>query len=57
MSEPASPAPVPAPAPLPYDVFLSYRHVDPDRAFARDLLGKLEAAGFRVAIDELDFRR
>src|SRR5262245_29517934 len=56
MSEMSEPTASPAPLSLPCDVFLSYRHVDPDRAFARDLLGRLEAAGFRVAIDERDFR-
>jgi hypothetical protein len=38
-----------------YDVFLSYRHDGADRAFARQLLDTLEAAGYRVAIDERDF--
>jgi TIR domain len=39
-----------------YDVFISYRHEQPDIAFAQELLARLEAAGFRVAIDERDFR-
>jgi molecular chaperone DnaK len=38
-----------------YDVFISYRHVSPDADFALELLHKLEADGFRVAIDERDF--
>lgn len=54
----------PAPAPPPrggdlqpaYDAFLSYRHGDPDRRYAADLLEALEARGLRVAIDARDFR-
>lgn len=38
-----------------YDVFLSYRRQEPDLSFARGLVRKLEADGFRVAIDERDF--
>lgn len=38
-----------------YDVFISYRHQEPDKSFARDLLKRLEAAGLKVAIDERDF--
>ena len=38
-----------------YDFFMSYRHGDPDEAFARDILAQLEAAGFKGAIDERDF--
>lgn len=38
-----------------YDVFLSYRHAEPDRTFARRLLKDLEAAGLKVSIDERDF--
>jgi len=41
--------------PARYDAFVSYRHGDPDAAFARDLLGALERDGYRVAIDERDF--
>jgi hypothetical protein len=44
------------PQDLRYDAFLSYRHGDADAEFARDLLARLEEAGFRVAIDERDFR-
>jgi predicted Zn-ribbon and HTH transcriptional regulator len=39
-----------------YDAFLSYRHVEPDRSFTRDLLQRLENAGLKVAIDVRDFR-
>jgi hypothetical protein len=38
-----------------YDAFLSYRHGEPDSGWARWLLGELESAGFRLAIDERDF--
>jgi hypothetical protein len=38
-----------------YDVFISYRHIDPDKTYARQLLSDLEAAGYKVAIDERDF--
>ena len=48
-------SPVEAGSPPRYDVFLSYRHDGPDMAFARQLLDTLEAAGYRVAIDERDF--
>lgn len=51
-----APAPDAGPAPKArYDVFLSYRHDGIDKAFATDLLGALEADGYRVAIDERDF--
>jgi HEAT repeat protein/predicted MPP superfamily phosphohydrolase len=43
------------PAEYRYDAFISYRHAEPDREFVRGLLAALEAAGFRVAIDERDF--
>jgi hypothetical protein len=40
-----------------YDAFISYRHQEPDRAWARSfLLPTLEAAGLRVCIDHRDFR-
>jgi hypothetical protein len=48
-------APAGEPLPMMYDAFLSYRHGDPDAAFARWLLGELECEGYRVAIDERDF--
>jgi len=41
---------------LRYDVFVSYRHGGEDGEFARRLVGRLEEWGFRVAIDERDFR-
>jgi hypothetical protein len=42
---------------LPYDVFLSYRHVEPDRSWVRKVLQPaLEAAGVQTFIDYRDFR-
>lgn len=38
-----------------YDAFISYRHLEPDRSFARDLVKDLEASGYTLAIDERDF--
>jgi len=38
-----------------YDALISYRRQDPDKAFARDLLRKLETDGYSVAIDEQNF--
>jgi hypothetical protein len=38
-----------------YDVFISYRRQDPDKTFARELLARLEADGYKAAIDERDF--
>ena len=38
-----------------YDALISYRRQEPDKGFARDLLKKLEADGYKVAIDERDF--
>ena len=38
-----------------YDAFLSYRHQEPDSSFARNLLARLEKAGYTLAIDERDF--
>jgi hypothetical protein len=38
-----------------FDAFISYRHVDPDRAHAHDLVEALESRGLRVAIDARDF--
>jgi tetratricopeptide (TPR) repeat protein len=38
-----------------YDAFLSYRHIEPDKTQARELLHDLEAVGYKVAIDERDF--
>jgi hypothetical protein len=54
-----------APAPLPsapaddsvYDVFISYRHQEPDRSWVRKTLRpRLEAEGLRACIDYRDFR-
>lgn len=41
---------------LRYDAFISYRHGGSDGEFARNLVEELEAAGYRLAIDERDFR-
>jgi hypothetical protein len=49
-------APAPPGLPIRYDVFVSYRHQGDDQRFARDLVSALEAEGYRVAIDERDFR-
>jgi TIR domain len=38
-----------------YDAFISYRHSDRDKRFARKLLRELEQSGYIVAIDERDF--
>ncbi len=43
-------------APARYDVFVSYRHGGADKTFATELVSALEADGYRVAIDERDFR-
>lgn len=53
---PLPPAAVGLARPPRYDVFLSYRHGDPDARVARELLELLEADGYAVAIDERDFR-
>lgn len=39
-----------------YDAFISYRHTEADRAFARKLVKELELDSYRLAIDERDFR-
>jgi len=39
-----------------YDAFISYRHQEPDKAFARRLFKDLECDGYKIAIDERDFR-
>ncbi|MEO8658910.1 MAG: toll/interleukin-1 receptor domain-containing protein [Bryobacteraceae bacterium] len=49
-------APAGTPRQLRYDVFVSYRHGGEDGEFARRLVVRLEEWGFRVAIDERDFR-
>jgi len=38
-----------------YDAFISYRHGGEDEEFARILLGDLETAGYKIAIDKRDF--
>ena len=38
-----------------YDAFISYRHTEPDRTHAIDILESLERRGLRVAIDFRDF--
>lgn len=38
-----------------YDAFISYRHVEPDKTHAIDILESLERKGLRVAIDFRDF--
>jgi hypothetical protein len=54
---PAAPRPAAAgnQQPAQYDFFLSYRHLEPDRGFALELLERLEGAGYRGAIDVRDF--
>lgn len=40
-----------------YDVFLSYRHVDPDKTWVRKTLyPRLKAEGLKVCLDVVDFR-
>jgi hypothetical protein len=38
-----------------YDAFISYRRQDPDKSVARALLQALQAEGYRIAFDEVDF--
>ena len=38
-----------------YDAFLSYRHTEPDRTYAMEIVESLERRGLRVAIDVRDF--
>jgi hypothetical protein len=38
-----------------YDAFISYRHTEPDKTHALDILESLEQRGLRVAIDFRDF--
>ncbi len=55
--EPASPAAAREADALPYDVFLSYRGVEPDRSWVRKKLEPaLGAAGLQTFIDHRDFR-
>lgn len=44
-----------APFTYKYDAFISYRHQEPDKKFARDLLRRLETEGLKIAFDERDF--
>jgi hypothetical protein len=46
--------PTAASAPV-YDAFMSYRHTEPDKSYALEIVSTLEAKGFRVAIDYRDF--
>ena len=39
-----------------YDAFLSYRHTEPDKTYALQVLEALESRGLRAAIDIRDFR-
>lgn len=48
-------ASMPAPAAIVYDAFLSYRHTEPDRTYAEEIVRVLEAHGLRAAIDVRDF--
>jgi hypothetical protein len=48
-------SPGPKSTPVLYDGFLSYRHVEPDRTIAFELLEMLEGQGLRLAIDARDF--
>jgi hypothetical protein len=41
--------------PAVYDAFLSYRHTEPDKSNAEQILSCLESRGLRVAIDFRDF--
>lgn len=51
---PSAPVTLQTSAPV-FDAFISYRHVEPDRSLAFDLVETLEAKGLRVAIDARDF--
>jgi hypothetical protein len=58
LSMPRSPHPVVSgavPATPVYDAFISYRHTEPDKTHAIDILESLERRGLRVAIDFRDF--
>lgn len=48
-------ASTPAPTAIVYDAFLSYRHTEPDRTYAEELVRVIEAQGLRAAIDVRDF--
>jgi hypothetical protein len=51
----AAPAVARPPGVAVYDAFISYRHTEPDRAYAIEILETLERRGLRVAIDFRDF--
>jgi hypothetical protein len=55
LSRPRVPPLVPGGGEPAYDAFLSYRHVEPDKTHAFDILESLERRGLRVAIDFRDF--
>jgi hypothetical protein len=57
LPRPTSAAPaVAAPGTAPvYDAFLSYRHTEPDRTYALEIVEALEHRGLRTAIDVRDF--
>ncbi len=45
------------PLPVVYDVFVSYRHLEPDKTWVRKtFVPALEAAGLKVCVDHRDFR-
>jgi hypothetical protein len=52
---PAGPAPAVGRTTTRYDAFLSYRHVEPDNAWAKNIAEVLESHNLRVAIDFRDF--
>jgi hypothetical protein len=52
---PAGPAPAAGRAAARYDAFLSYRHAEPDNAWAKNIAEVLESHNLRVAIDFRDF--
>jgi hypothetical protein len=55
-SEPAGGAGRPGvPRAYAYDAFMSYRHAEPDRSHALEIVSTLEDYGLRVAIDHRDF--
>jgi hypothetical protein len=49
-------APTATPVTPVYDAFLSYRHTEPDKTYALQVLEALESRGLRAAIDIRDFR-
>jgi hypothetical protein len=58
LSRPRVPSPISQGTPLRtpvYDAFISYRHTEPDRTYAVEILESLERRGLRAAIDFRDF--